>query len=48
MHDMTLWLLLADALLFVAMVASRGTVGSSLVPVRILPQLAQIHHHRRR
>ena len=47
MHDMTLWLLLADALLVVALVACSGTVRASLVPVRILPQLAQIHHRRR-
>jgi hypothetical protein len=45
---MTLWLLLADALLVVAMVARRSTVRASLVPVRILPQLAQFEQHRSR
>jgi hypothetical protein len=48
MHDMTLWLLLADALLVVAMVACRRTVRASLVPMRILPQLAQCKQHRSR
>ncbi len=48
MHDMTLWLLLADALLVVAMVAGRGKIEASLVPVRILPQLAQFEQHRPR
>ena len=48
MHDMTLWLLFADVLIVVAMVACRGTVRASLVPVRILPQLAQFEQHRLR
>ena len=48
MHDMTLWLFLADALLVVAIVACRSTVRASLVPVRILPQLAQLEQHRSR
>jgi hypothetical protein len=48
MHDMTLWLLLADALLVVALVACSGAVRASLVPVRILPQLAQFEQHRLR
>jgi hypothetical protein len=48
MHDMILWLLLADALIVVAMVACRGAVRVSLAPVRILPQLAQLQRHRSR
>jgi hypothetical protein len=48
MHDMTLWLLLADALLVVAMVAYRGKVRPSVVPVRVPSQLAQFEHHRAR
>ena len=48
MHDMALWLIPADALLVVAMVACRGKVRASPVPVRILPQLAQFEQHRSR
>ena len=48
MHDMTLWLFLADVLLVVAMVACRGTARVSLTPARILPQLAQYEQHRSR
>ncbi len=46
MRDMTLWLLLADVLIVLAMVACRGMVRASLVPVRILPQLAQFQLNR--
>jgi hypothetical protein len=46
MHDMTLWLLLADVLTVVAMLACRGTVRTSLMPVRILPPLAQLQQNR--
>jgi hypothetical protein len=46
MNDMTLWLLLADVLIVLAIVACRGTVRASLVPVRILPQLAQFQQNR--
>jgi hypothetical protein len=48
MHDMTLWLLLADALLIAAMVACRGKVRASVVPVRVPSQLAQFEQHRSR
>jgi hypothetical protein len=48
MHDMPLWLLLADMLIVLAMVACRDTVRASLVPVRILPQLAQFPQNRSR
>jgi hypothetical protein len=46
MPAMTLWLLLTDVLLIVVMVACRGTVRMSLVPVRILPPLAQLQRNR--
>ena len=48
MHEMILWLLLADALLVVALVACSGPVRASLVPARILPQLVQLQKHRSR
>ncbi len=48
MPDMTLWLLLANALIVVAMVACRGTVRASVVPVRVPSQLAQFEQHRSR
>ena len=47
MHDMILWLLLADALVVVAMIACRGKIWASAVPMRVPSQLAQIHHRRR-
>jgi hypothetical protein len=48
MHDMILWLLLADALVVVAMIACRGKVRASAVPVRAPSQLAQFEQHRSR
>jgi hypothetical protein len=45
---MTLWLLLTDALVVVAIVACRGTVRTSVVPVRIPPELTQLDQHRSR
>ena len=48
MHDMTLWLLLADTLIVVAMVACRGKAQASVVPVRVPSQLAQLEQHRSR
>jgi hypothetical protein len=48
MRDVTLWLFLADALVVVAMVACRGKVRASVVPVRVPSQLAQFEQHRSR
>jgi hypothetical protein len=48
MHDMILWLLLADALIVVAMVACRGKVRASVVPVRVPSQSAQFEQNRSR
>ena len=48
MRDVTLWLILADALVVVAMVACRGKVRASVVPVRVPSQLAQFEQHRSR
>ena len=48
MHDMTLWLLLANALIVIAIVDCRGTVRASVVPVRVPSQLAQFEQHRSR
>ena len=48
MHDMTLWLLLADALLVVAIVVCRTKVRASRVLVRVLPQPAQFERRRSR
>jgi hypothetical protein len=48
MRDMTLWLLLVDALMVVAMVACRGKVRASVVPVRVPSHLAQREQHRSR
>ena len=48
MHEMILWLLLADALVVVAMIACRGKVRASAVPVRVPSQLAQFEQHRSR
>jgi hypothetical protein len=48
MHDMTLWLLLADALIVVAMVTCRGKVRASVVPVRVPSQPAQFEKYRSR
>jgi len=45
---MTLWLLLADAFLVMAMVACRGKGRVSVVPVRVPSQLTQFKQHRSR
>jgi hypothetical protein len=48
MRDVTVWLLVANTLVTVAMVAYRGMVRASLVPVRIPLHLMQSEAHRSR
>ena len=45
-HDVTIWLLVANTLVIATMVAYRGMVRPSLVPVRVPAQLAQFKANR--
>jgi hypothetical protein len=48
MHDVTIWLLVANALVVAAAVAYRGMVHASLVPVRVPARLARCEQNRSR
>jgi hypothetical protein len=48
MHDVTIWLLVANTLAVVAMVAYRGMLHASLVPVRVPARLARFEQNRSR
>ena len=48
MHDVTGWLLLANALIVLAAIARRGMVRASLVPVRVPSRPAHYEQHRSR
>jgi hypothetical protein len=45
MHDMTLWLLITDALIVVAMAVCCGKARASVVPVRVPSQMSQLKQH---